>query len=105
MDRASWRGILEVEADYIALRDEAGVATPIQDLFVSVEQVVTPVARATPIGPGLPPLQTLVYEDASDQQVPALASPLLEYLEQDMAPKRYHLAVTRRTAWLPEPTL
>jgi len=52
MDRASWRGILEVESDYIALRDEAGVATPIQAHFVSVEPVVTPVPRATPTGPG-----------------------------------------------------
>ena len=86
---------MEIEADRIALRDETGAAMPIQDLFVNVEQVVTPVARETPIGPGLPPLQTLVYEDPSDEQVPALAS-LLEYLEQEKAPKHYHPDVALR---------
>ena len=101
MDRASWRGILEVEADYIALRDETGEATPIQDLFVGVEQIVTPEIREEPVGPGLPPMQTLVYEDPTDDQVPGLAS-LLEYLEQDRAPKHYHISTQRHNAWFPE---
>ena len=104
MDRASWRGILEIEADHIALRDETGEATPIQDLFVGVDQVTAPVSHTTPIGPGLPPVQTLVYENPTDEQVPALAS-LLEYLEQDRAPKHYHLTTTRNTAWFPEAVL
>ena len=100
MDRASWRGILEIEADHIALRDETGEATPIQNLFVGVEQITTPSLHETPIGPGLPPMQTLVYEDPTDDQVPALSS-LLEYLEQDRAQKTYYLTTNRHTALFP----
>ena len=104
MDRASWRGILEVEADYIALRDETGRATPIQDLFVPAESVTRPTNATEPVGPGLPPVQTLVYENPTDTQVPALAS-LLEYLKQDRAPKNVYVSTTRPTAWFPEGTL
>ena len=39
--RLSWRGIIDVEADRVALRDDQGTPHDIRDLFVNVDDIGT----------------------------------------------------------------
>ena len=91
---STWRGTLEIEADRLALRDQRGIPHEVQDLFVAVDAVTTPVLRETDVGGGLPPQQTWQYENTTDQQVPGLAS-LLTYIDQERGPRTYEVHTHR----------
>ena len=89
----SWRGIVDVEADRVALRDEEGAPHDIQDLFVGVDAIATVRQRTVEVGAGI--RHTVLTWDGeqdetpTDDQVPGLAS-LLRYLEEDRAQDLLH---------------
>ena len=41
LGRLSWRGVVDVEADSVALRDEEGAPHDIRDLFVDVDAIAS----------------------------------------------------------------
>ena len=90
LGRLSWRGIVDVEADRVALRDEEGAPHDIRDLFVDVDAIASVRERTVEIGGGI--RHTVLTWDGeqdetpTDDQVPGLAS--LRYLEEDRAPKQ-----------------
>ena len=94
LGRLSWRGIIDVEADRVALRDDEGAPHDIRDLFVDVDAIATVRERTVEIGGGI--RHTVLTWDGeqdetpTDGQVPGLAS-LLRYLEEDRAPKTYYI--------------
>ena len=96
--RLSWRGIIDVEADRVALRDDEGAPHDIRDLFVNVEDIGTVREVLTDIGGGFTHT-TLTWNNEDDQpptddQVPGLAS-LLRFLDEDRPQKTYHIYATR----------
>jgi hypothetical protein len=96
--RLSWRGIIDVEADRVALRDAEGAPHDIRDLFLLRDDIGTVREVSTEIGGGLT-YTTLSWNDEDDQpptddQVPGLAS-LLRYLDEDRPAKTINIYATR----------
>ena len=92
LGRLSWRGIVDVEADRVALRDAEGAPHDIRDLFLLRDDIGTVREVSTEIGGGLT-YTTLTWNDEDDQpstddQVPGLAS-LLRYLAEDRPSKNH----------------
>ena len=82
----SWRGIVDIEADSLALRDGVGSSADIRDLFLAVSRVAGVRTAAVPIGGGFQH-ETLTWNDEdggepTDAQVPGLAS-LLRWLDAE----------------------
>jgi hypothetical protein len=89
MEYLNWRGIVQIEADTVALRDEEGAPHDIRDLFVETDDVAKVREVLTDIGGGLRS-NSLTWDEEdgtqpSDKKVPGLAS-LLRYLAETTAP-------------------
>jgi hypothetical protein len=73
--------LAEVSADFVTLWDPERLAhTDIRELFVNAEAVTRPARILQQVGDEVD--QFLIYEQPTNQQVPALAD-LLEYIEQE----------------------
>jgi hypothetical protein len=105
LGRATWRGIVELEADRVALRDATGAPHDIRDLFLPQDAIATVREAVTDVGGGLVH-SPLTWDDEdgrppTDDQVPGLASLLSAAMGGRGAPDDQKLL--RDTAALPAP--
>jgi hypothetical protein len=101
LGRLSWRGIVDVEADRVALRDETGAPTDIRDLFVGVDDIGVVREVVTAIGGGATHTSLTWDNDdpPTDSKVPGLAS-LLRYLDEER-PTTKNIYVNRFLTYRP----
>jgi hypothetical protein len=97
--RATWRGIVELEADRVALRDATGAPHDIRDLFLPQDAIATVRETVADVGGGLVHT-TLTWDDEdgrppTDDQVPGLASLLRWAAEERPTTKNYYVTQQR----------